>query len=393
MKSKNLSLVCSIGLVLVLVLTTVLAACAQEAAAPGAPTKISPQVPSQPSTTPATPSTPTPAKPAPAPEAEVLKWKLQAHHPRGAYIFEVSDAFAADVERLSGGRITLQHMDMGALCPNDQILKACASGLFEVGWHDPAYAKGFIPEGEIGSAPFMFQKFDDVMELYFYRGVLEFFQESYAPHGIHLIGLTSHEVIPMISVKPIRSVADYKGLKLRTIGGRATMGDALGAATTYIPLGEVYTALASGVIEAATNGQEASYAPLGWHEVAKYIIYPAMSPYPLPVNDIFVNQDKWDDLPEDLQAVFASAGDLAFFAFTHRLAHSNFEVREEYNAAGVERIWLPKSDYPALSLAASSVWTSIAEKSDRGWEIVKLMTDYMREVGYTDYDLTVEVPK
>jgi len=369
-------------------------ACAQDAAAPGAPSRISPQVPTtqQPGVT-ITPTSPSPAKPAPAPEAEVLKWKLQAHHPRGAYIFEVSDAFAADVERLSGGRITLQHMDMGALCPNDQILKACASGLFEVGWHDPAYAKGFIPEGEIGSAPFMFQSFDDVMELYFYRGVLEFFQESYAPHGIHLIGLTSHEVIPMISVKPIRTVADYQGLKLRTIGGRATMGDALGAATTYIPLGEVYTALASGVIEAATNGQEASYAPLGWHEVAKYIIYPAMSPYPLPVNDIFVNQDKWDGLPADLQAVFSTSADLAFFRFTHRLAHSNFEVREEYDAAGVERIWLPKSDYPALAEAASSVWTSIAEKSDRGWEIVQLMTDFMRDKGYTDYDVTVKAPK
>ena len=328
------------------------------------------------------------ALPARAQSGEVINWRLQTHHPPNSTISESSDMFTRDVERLSGGRLKISKLHAGALSPNEDIFKGASSGLFEMGWSDPGYHQGFMPEAAIGTAPFMFQDIMDAFEVYYYRGVLDFFQESYASHGVHLVGAMPHYAIPLLSRKPIKSVADFKGLKVRTIGARQKMVVELGAAAVYIPLPEVYTAFASGTIDAATNGGEESYDDYSWAEVAKYIIYPALSSYPLPVNDIYVNAKAWNDLPDDLKAIVEYAADLNFARFAYHFRHGDFEVREKFDKLGVTRIYLPKEDNAVMAKAASVVWTEIADKSARGKQIVKLYTDYMRQMGYSDFKVS-----
>jgi TRAP-type C4-dicarboxylate transport system substrate-binding protein len=330
---------------------------------------------------------------APAPAQQVFTWRMQTHHPPNSTIGESSSMFAKDVERLSGGRLKITKMDAGALMPNADIFKGVRAGMVEVGWSDPAYHAGFMPEAAIGTAPFMFQSIMDAMEVYYYRGVLKFFRDSYATHGVHLVAGMPAYVIPLLSKKPIRRVADFKGLKVRTIGARQTMMQQLGAAPVTVPLPEVYTAFASGTIDAATNGPEESFDDYAWVEVAKYIIYPALSSYPLPVNDIYVNRQAWDSLPDDLKAVMEYAGQVNFSRFAYHFQNGDFKVRPKYDKIGVTRIYMPPEDNQVLTQAASVVWTEIAKKSPRGREIVKIYTDYMRQKGYTDYNVDAKVSK
>lgn len=324
--------------------------------------------------------------------ADVINWRLQTHHPPNSTISESSDMFAKDVEKLSGGRLKITKMNAGALAPNEEIFKGVQTGLFEMGWADPGYHQGFMPEAGIGTAPFMFQDIMDAFELYYYRGVLDFFQESYSAHGVHLVALMPAFVIPLLSKKPVKSVADFKGMKVRTIGARQTMMKELGAAPVYIPLPEVYTAFASGTIDAATNGPEESFDDYAWPEVAKYIIYPSLSSYPLPVNDIYVNPKAWNALPKDLQEVVTYAGHINFARFAYHFRNGDLEVREKYDKMGVKRIYLSSDDSLEMAKAASVVWTELAKKGPRPREIVKKYTDYMRQMGYTDYDVNEKVP-
>jgi len=151
------------------------------------------------------------AAPAPAPSQakQVFNWRMQTHHPPKSTIGESSDMFAKDVERLSGGRLKIAKMDAGALVPNADIFKGVRTGMIELGWSDPAYHVGFMPEAAIGTAPFMFQNIMDAFEVYYYRGVEKFFQESYAANGVHFLSATSHYIQPLLCKKPIRRVADY----------------------------------------------------------------------------------------------------------------------------------------------------------------------------------------
>jgi TRAP-type C4-dicarboxylate transport system substrate-binding protein len=316
---------------------------------------------------------------------DVINWRLQTHHPPNSTIGESSDMFVRDVEKLSGGIFKITKLNAGELIPNADIFKGAKLGMFEMGWSDPGYHQGFMPEGAIGTAPFMFQNIMDAFEIYYYRGVKEFFQQSYADHGVHLLAAMPAYIIPLLSKIPIKRVSDFKGMKVRTIGARQTMMKEIGAAPTYIPLPEVYTAFATGTIDAATNGPEESFDDYSWAEVAKYIIYPALSSYPLPVNDIYINKKSWDSLPNELKSILEYAGDLNFARFAYHFRNGDFSVRDKYDKLGVTRIYLPPEDNAVLAKAASVVWQDIADKSPRGKEIIKLYTDYMRQMGYTDF--------
>ena len=98
---------------------------------------------------------------APTPAKQVFSWRMQTHHPPNSTIGESSDMFAKDVDRLSGGRLKITKMDAGTLMPNADIFKGVRAGMVEVGWSDPAYHVGFMPEAAIGTAPFMFQNIMD----------------------------------------------------------------------------------------------------------------------------------------------------------------------------------------------------------------------------------------
>ena len=335
------------------------------------------------------------AAPAPAPSQarQVFNWRMQTHHPPNSKIAESGDMFVKDVERLSGGRLKIARLDGGALIPNADIFQGVRTGMVEMGWSDPAYHVGFMPENAISTAPFMFQNIMDAFEVYYYRGVHKFFEEGYAAHGVHFLTGMSHYTLPLLCKKPIRRIADYKGVKVRTIGARQTMMRELGAVPVTIPLPEVYTAFAAGTIDCATNGAEDSFGDAAWTEVAKYIIYPPLAAYPVPVNDIYVNPNAWNSLPDDLKAVLETVGKVTFARFAYHFRNAEMLARAGFDKQGVTRIYLPQEDHAALTRAASVVWTEIAKQSARGREIVKIYTDYMREMNYTDYNVAVKVPK
>jgi len=384
-RRKETVLLCCISIILSLLLSIVLAACAPTAQQPGAPTTISPQIPAPTKQAPTT-VVPETTKPAPAPSAEVIKLKMQTHQtntsPEWRYVIQ---PFVDDVLAATGGRLEITPYALNTLVPGPDELKACATGMIDVGYSDTSYSKGIMPECELGTAPYMLRNLADAFEVYYYGGLREFMRESYAQQGVYLLVQMAGPEIPLISKVPINRVSDFVGRKIRTIGGRATMCDELGASTVYIPGDEVYSALASGAVEAATWGPEATFVDWGWQEVAKYVIYPALTTAGIGANEIFFNQSIWDGLSDDLKVILEISGETSFARLYHGLTHDSYLVRPIMDAAGVTRCYLPPEDYPALAKAASAVWDQIAEKSPRAKEAIKIVTDYMRMKGYTDY--------
>lgn len=111
--------------------------------------------------------------------------------------------------------------------------------------------------------------------------------------------------IYVFSKKPLRTLEDFKGLKIRSIG--STMEDAfkgLGAEPQFITPADVYTALDRGVVDGAASGSTFAFS-LKWFEVADYIVGPYRS---FPVDFVLINKDVWEDLPEDIQQILIEEG-------------------------------------------------------------------------------------
>ncbi len=102
--------------------------------------------------------------------------------------------------------------------------------------------------------------------------------------------------------KPIASIADIKGLKIRMPGLGGEVIKAAGATVVNVPGGEILTSLQSGMIDAAEWIGPYNDLAFGLHKVAKHYYYPGWHE-PGAILDCFINLDAWNALPADLQHV------------------------------------------------------------------------------------------
>lgn len=105
--------------------------------------------------------------------------------------------------------------------------------------------------------------------------------------------------------KPIKTLADMKGLKIRVQQSDlfVSMIEALGANPTPMPYGEVYTALKTGIVDAAENNWP-SYESSRHFEAAKYY---NLSEHSLAPEVLVFSKKIWDALPKEDQALIRKA--------------------------------------------------------------------------------------
>ncbi|MDR1535842.1 MAG: TRAP transporter substrate-binding protein [Planctomycetota bacterium] len=108
------------------------------------------------------------------------------------------------------------------------------------------------------------------------------------------------------SRKPIKGVADVKGMKLRVQPAQISikMVELMGGSPTPMNYSEVYSALQTGVIDGAENDY-VSYYTSSHYEVAKYITEDG---HLSPPAVIIMNKDKFDSLSPDYQKILLDAG-------------------------------------------------------------------------------------
>ncbi len=107
------------------------------------------------------------------------------------------------------------------------------------------------------------------------------------------------------SKKPLRTLADFEGLKTRSHA--AALSDwieGMGAEAQFVAFSEVYTALERGILDAGVTGSTPGYGQR-WYEVSSYLNGPLKSL--LSTNNV-INADVWNQIPEDLQQILIEEG-------------------------------------------------------------------------------------
>ena len=105
--------------------------------------------------------------------------------------------------------------------------------------------------------------------------------------------------------KPVKSLADAKGMKIRVQQSDLWVAllQAMGANATPMPYGEVYTALKTGMVDGAENNWP-SYDTSRHFEVAKYY---AMTEHSMAPEMLLMSKKVWDTLTPDEQKIFREA--------------------------------------------------------------------------------------
>jgi TRAP-type mannitol/chloroaromatic compound transport system substrate-binding protein len=106
--------------------------------------------------------------------------------------------------------------------------------------------------------------------------------------------------------KPIKNLADLKGIKYRIYGIGAETYGRLGVSVVTLPGGEIVPALERGVIEGAEWINCEEDRKLGLHNVAKHYYTPGMHE-PVTGGQIVINKNVWNKLSPDLQEIMKVA--------------------------------------------------------------------------------------
>lgn len=136
----------------------------------------------------------------------------------------------------------------------------------------------------------------------------------------------------VLSTRPLRSVADFKGLKIRVPGAAAAaFFEALGAATESMPFSEIYTAMSQGILDACEAPLSTLYS-YSLHEVAKNVY---LSEHSLAPSCWAMSARIFNALPKEYQGVLIEELTRAGKKFTEQGLATQAEYREKMEAAGV----------------------------------------------------------
>jgi len=236
-------------------------------------------------------------------QAKPIVWNLP-HTAAPTYYHIVNmNAFAAKVKEKSGGRMEIRVHPASSLYPQQEILPSLLDGRSEIGPVLSGYLTDVLLELGVLELPFMTSSLEEHRKAQ--QALKPFFTEQLGKKGLKL--LTSHAwpSQQVFSHQPIRTIADWKGKKIRVYGAdTSNITRSLGGVPVNIPFGELYTALekktVDGAITSATNAE-----PMKFFEVSKIINYWFLAG--ASGEWLVTNQKAWDGLPKDLQQVVLDA--------------------------------------------------------------------------------------
>jgi TRAP-type C4-dicarboxylate transport system substrate-binding protein len=233
-------------------------------------------------------------------------WRFANLYGRGTAFGEVYENLAKNIETMSDGRIAVQVLYSGEGVGTSGILNAVKSGLITMGAPFQPMHAGEFPTGvvEVG-LPGGTSDVAELSTLFHEKGWGEVLKKAYASQGLVWLDPYIQPPVYIITKEPINSVEDFKGMKIRAPGAYGKFLRNLGASPVSLAWSEIYTSLATGVIDGSIGSNMIDHRDGNHVEVAKYM-------YPMPlagaqVLPIIVNQKAWNKLPKDLQAIVSAA--------------------------------------------------------------------------------------
>ncbi len=271
----------------------------------------------------------------PASAQATYNWKMATGWAGGPLMDIGSKAFAEKMEQLSGGRFKIQVFPGGALGNALKVPETVKNGVAECGHTWMGYDWGKDPTTVLfGGYAGSFDSERMLHWLYQAGGVemqRQFREETEGVISFPL-GIRTAEAF-LHSRKPVKTLDDLKGLKLRTAGAWLEMAKDLGAAPVTTAGGDVYPMLERGAIDATEWGTMYENISMGFHKIAKYIIYPGVHQPTAPF-ELVINKEAWAKLSPADKKLVETAAKLVTIEFWLKVGQEDAKALDFYKKAG-----------------------------------------------------------
>ncbi len=275
--------------------------------------------------------------------AHATEFRSSDIHPDGYPTVEAVKFMGERLKQLTGGKHSVRVFNNSALGSEKDTIEQTKIGALAMTRVNIAPMNNICPETQVPTMPFLFRSKQHMRQV-LDGPIGEEILAACAPQGF--IGLAYYDSGARslyTAKKPVRSLADAKGLKVRVQQSDLWVAllEAMGANATPMPFGEVYTALKTGVVDAAENNYP-SYESSRHFEVAKFY---SVTEHSMAPEMLLFSKRVWDTLsPDDQRAIRQAARESV--PYMRKL----WDEREEKSlaavkAAGAEIIQVDKASF------------------------------------------------
>jgi len=312
----------------------------------------------------------------------VKNLKMQSTWPASLTLQDHFKYFAERVDKLTGGSLKIEALAAGQVVPAFEILDATHKKVID-GGHGVAYYwvgknKAATLFAATPAGPFGMDHFDFLGWMYegggldmyweFYRDVLKLNVIAFPVAGV------SPQAFGWFK-RPIKNLADFKGLKCRQTGIVAEIYQRMGMQTVNMPGGEIVPSAQRGVIDCAEWVGGIEDLRLGLPQVWKYHYSPGMHETNTML-ELIINGDVWKSLTPQQQEAVRSATLETFVRWGVKWQKQNADALEEMRTKyGTQILRTP----PDILIAFLKTWDEIAAEESAKNPFFKKVYESQRE--------------
>ncbi|MEO5881363.1 MAG: hypothetical protein ABIQ06_03030, partial [Caldimonas sp.] len=177
------------------------------------------------------------AAPAVVKAQQAAKWKMQSMWSSAELTYKVFQDLCTHINQLCAGKLEITPFAAGAVTGAFETLDAVSAGVLQGHSSWPGYFSGKDPGlAVISDFVFGYQNPWQAEAWFTQKGGLEMLREAYAKYNVYPVGVTWWGVESIVAKKPIKSMADFKGVKFRSPQGMtAEILTKLGASIVVLP--------------------------------------------------------------------------------------------------------------------------------------------------------------
>jgi TRAP-type transport system periplasmic protein len=272
------------------------------------------------------------------------------------------------------GKVNIQTFFSGALGGEAQELAAVEAGTLDMAFITDATMASVDPAINIVELPFFWKSQKAVNKILLEGKIGQKLLGALTAKGMKGLAISNLGPRTVLSTKPINSVSDVQGLKVRVLPSNlfVTEWKNWGANPIQVDAPEVFTALQTGTVS-AVDSNATGFASLKWFQGSAH--YFANTNHEYTVQFLVMNQKKWNSLPAATKKLIQKAVAAGVKVNEAKAVKGNKDAIKVMTDAGVT-----VTDPPAASFLPGARQTWNAFKAQIGQPLVNLALALQRKV-------------
>jgi TRAP-type C4-dicarboxylate transport system substrate-binding protein len=231
----------------------------------------------------------------------------------------------------------------GVMGETDDVTEQAIQGVPVINATDPGRLAAFVPEFGLIQMPYLLPDYTYLNKIKDTK-LYDKWDKQFQDMGLKLVTVNGYSgVRSWVTDFPVRTPADLKGVKIRTIGSDLFVNsvNAMGAIATALPWGETYQGMEQGVVD-GTEAQIPGIYSMRFYEVKKYV---SLSEHFTLIASMVTGTKFFNSIPAEYQTILLDQAYAAYKDNQEIVVSKSAEYIKEMEASGVTFVEIDKTPF------------------------------------------------